>query len=354
MRKFLTPRNIGIILVVLAAMIGSAIVLRVALPTIVLAAETVFTIGSFRITNTLIATVLTDIIIIVLAFLATRKMEDVPSGLQNLVEWFVEVFYNLNEDVAGKANAKKFFALFMSILVFLLVANWLELVPGVDSIGKIEPIEVAYEEAGVKTGYGLTSVAGILSLDGSKPVTLTDAQIEEIEAAHGEESEAHGEDEEAHAEEGGLHESKYGGYVLLPFVRAPATDLNVPLALALISVFWTQVVGIQILGLGYFRKFIVPPLTGMVVIDAFVGILEFISEIAKIISFTFRLFGNIFAGAILLFVMTFLVPFLVPVPFYGLEVFVGFMQAFVFAILTLIFMAMAVVSHGHEHEGEHH
>jgi F-type H+-transporting ATPase subunit a len=125
----------------------------------------------------------------------------------------------------------------------------------------------------------------------------------------------------------------------------------VPLALALISVFWTQVIGFQALGIGYTRKFLMPPMTGIKVIDIFIGILEFISEIAKIISFTFRLFGNVFAGMVLLFVMTFLVPFIVPLPFYGLEVFVGFMQAFVFAFLTLIFMSMAVVGHGHD---EHH
>jgi F-type H+-transporting ATPase subunit a len=94
-----------------------------------------------------------------------------------------------------------------------------------------------------------------------------------------------------------------------------------------------------------------PAMTGMKVIDLFVGLLELVSEFAKIVSFTFRLFGNIFAGAVLLFVMSFLVPFFVPLPFYGLELFVGFMQAFVFAILTLIFMVMATVSHapGHDH-----
>lgn len=353
MRKLLTPRNLAITFVVLALMIGSAIVLRVALPTIVLAAETVFRIGNFRVTNTLIATLLADITIIVLAILATRKMRDVPEGLQNLVEWFVEIFYNLSEDVAGRANAKRFFTLFMTILIFLLIANWWGQIPGVDSVGKIEPIEVAYEEAGVKTGYAKTYILGIPSLDGGRPVTLTEEQIHEIEeaAAHGEE--AHGEEEGAH------HDSEYGGYVILPYVRPAATDLNVPLALAVISVFWTQVVGVQSLGLGYFRKFFLPPVTGsssigMKLIEAFVGILELISEFAKIISFTFRLFGNIFAGVILLFVMTFLIPFIVPLPFYGLELFVGFMQAFVFAFLTLIFMAMAVISHEHGHEGEHH
>ena len=80
-------------------------------------------------------------------------MKDVPSGLQNLLEWFVEIFYNLNEDIAGKKMVKKLFPIFMTILMFILVANWMSLVPGVDSIGKLEPLEEAYKIAGVTTGY---------------------------------------------------------------------------------------------------------------------------------------------------------------------------------------------------------
>lgn len=342
MRKLLSPRNLAIILITLVVVLGSAVVLRVPLPTISLRAEKVFSLGGFGVTNTLIATLLADVTIIVLAFAATRRMSDVPEGLQNLVEWFIEAFYNLTEEVAGKANARRWFPMFMTILIFLLVANWWELVPGFDSIGKIEPIEVAYEEAGVRKGFELGSFLGIKTLV-ARPVSLTEEQIQEIEqdAAAGE--------QEARAE-GVHHVSKYGGYVLVPFLRVAATDLNVPLALALISVFWTQVVGVQYLGGSYFRKFALPSITGMKPIDAFVGVLELISEFAKIISFSFRLFGNIFAGQIILFVIPFLIPLAAVLPFYGLELFVGFMQAFVFAILTLIFMTMAVVSHA----GEHH
>jgi F-type H+-transporting ATPase subunit a len=129
-------------------------------------------------------------------------------------------------------------------------------------------------------------------------------------------------------------------------LRAATTDLNLPLALALISVTYTQIVGIQALGLRYFGKFFVNPVRN--ILGAFVGLLELISEFAKIISLSFRLFGNIFAGQVLIFVVPFLLPFLVPLPFYGLEVFVGFMQAFVFAILTLVFSASAVVLHEEE------
>jgi F-type H+-transporting ATPase subunit a len=86
-------------------------------------------------------------------------------------------------------------------------------------------------------------------------------------------------------------------------------------------------------------------------IDMLVGLLELVSEFAKIVSFSFRLFGNLFAGEVLLAVMAFIIPYLVPLPFMGLEIFVGFMQAFVFAFLTLIFMYMATVGHGPEAEG---
>jgi F-type H+-transporting ATPase subunit a len=83
--------------------------------------------------------------------------------------------------------------------------------------------------------------------------------------------------------------------------------------------------------------------------DLAVGLLEFISELARIIAFSFRLFGNIFAGEVLLLVMAFLVPVVLPMPFYGFEIFVGFIQAFVFAMLTMAFIAIAVIPHGAEH-----
>jgi len=342
-RKLREPRTLAFIIGVLVLMIGSAVVLKVPLPAIVLPAEKIFKIGSFTVTNTIIATVLVDIILILLAIFATRKMKDVPSGLQNVMEWFIEIFYNLNEDIAGKKMVNKLFPIFMTILLFILVANWMGLVPGVDSVGKLEPLEYAFTVAGITTGYAtvdlplgarsLSRAQGMYTLSSEERAQLTELKKKTPEAIDS-------------------HHSELGYYVVAPFVRPAATDLNVPLAIALISVIWTQVIGVQALGGSYFRKFFLPHMTGMKAIDLIVGILELISEFAKIISFTFRLFGNIFAGVVLLFVMTFLVPFFVPLPFYGLELFVGFMQAFVFAILTLIFMSMAVVGHGPEHD--HH
>jgi len=328
-------------------MLASAVLLKIPLPAIVLPAEKIFKLGPFTVTNTIIATILVDIILIVGAIFATRKMKDIPSGFQNVMEWFVEMFYNLNTDIAGKKMVNKLFPIFMTILMFILIANWMSLVPGVDSIGKLEPLEYAYQVAGITTGYKTVDLPfGIKSLSRAQGMYTLTAEDKARLDAEKEAAEAHGGEEEVH------HESELRYYVVAPFVRPAATDLNVPLAIALISVVWTQIIGVQALGGSYFRKFFLPTMTGMKPIDLIVGLLELVSEFAKIISFTFRLFGNVFAGAVLLFVMTFLVPFFVPLPFYGLELFVGFMQAFVFAILTLIFMSMAVVGHGPEHD--HH
>jgi F-type H+-transporting ATPase subunit a len=142
---------------------------------------------------------------------------------------------------------------------------------------------------------------------------------------------------------------------VVPFVRATATDLNFTLALALIAVVMVQVTGIRAQGLGYFSKFLnvktffTKPVFG--VIDFGVGILEMVSEFSKVLSFSFRLFGNVFAGSVLLFVIGTLVPVFAQSGVLMLEFFVGAIQAVVFGLLTMTFMAQATQSHGGE---EHH
>ncbi len=136
----------------------------------------------------------------------------------------------------------------------------------------------------------------------------------------------------------------YGsGHTFIPLLRSPASDLNFTLALAAVTVIATHVFGIRALGakmhVSRFLNFGNP-------IAFFVGILEFISEIAKIISFSFRLFGNVFAGEVLLIVVAFLSPYLAPLPFLFLEIFVGFIQAFVFAMLATVFTAISIAGHG--------
>lgn len=134
---------------------------------------------------------------------------------------------------------------------------------------------------------------------------------------------------------------------LVPIFRSPASDLNFTLALALISVFTINALGMVAVGvrrhLSKFFNFKNP-------VDLFIGLLELTSEFAKIISFSFRLFGNVFAGEVLLVIVAFLVPYLAPLPFLFMEIFVGFVQAFIFAMLTLVFIAIATLevdSDGH-------
>jgi F-type H+-transporting ATPase subunit a len=136
----------------------------------------------------------------------------------------------------------------------------------------------------------------------------------------------------------GVYEQLEGHQVLVPFFRSANSDLNVTLALAIVSVLATQVFGILAIGvLKYGKKFLNFSSPFMF----FVGILEFISELAKFISFSFRLFGNVFAGEVLLVVISFLIPYIAPVPFYFLELFVGLVQAAIFSLLTIVFLKFA-------------
>ncbi len=246
----------------------------ISVPEISLAAEPVFHIGSFPVTNSLLASLLTSGVLTWFA-LSVRKVKTVPGKLQNLAEMVLGWLLDLCESVAGdRAKARKFFPLVATIFLFVLVSNWMGLVPGFGSIG--------------------------------------------------------------------LHE----GGRLVPLLRAGSADLNFTLALALISVITTQVFGIVMLsGLGYAKRFFnfTNPIKG------FVGIVELVSEFAKVISFSFRLFGNVFAGEVLLVVIASLVPVFAPIPFYALELFVGTIQAFIFAVLTLVFLSVATSSHEEAH-----
>jgi len=281
-------------------------------------------IGDFYLTNTLVATLLADLVLIAIAFSvrrAARSGKPVFSGFASAVEAIIEALYNLTESTAGKW-AVSILPYFATIVLLVLVANWMELIPGVDTIGFLEHSEHGYNVREV--------IPGVVTI-------VKDA------SEHGE-----------------------GNFVLVPFMRAAATDLNFTLALALISVVMTQVIGVRALGPRYFGKFFafgnlfkmfskpnIGPFDAMFpFIDIFVGLLEMVAEFAKILSFTFRLFGNIFAGAVLLFVLGSLLPAIQ----WGviiLELFFGLIQALVFGMLTMMFMTMAVQSHHDEHEESH-
>ena len=278
------------------------------LPAIRLAAEPVMYIGNFAWTNTLWAMVIGDVILLAIAFVVRRAVNRgnlVPGGLAGAVEALLEVIYNLTESTAGRW-AKTIFPYFATITLLVLIANWLELIPGVDSIGIIEHAENG-------AGHAIQQLA---------PGVATIVKAE-------------------------------GDYVIVPYVRVLSTDLNFTVALALISVFMTQVIGVRALGAGYFKKFInlggvfSKPVFGA--IDFAVGLLEMVSEFSKILSFSFRLFGNLFAGTVLLFVIGSLVPVFAQSIFLLLEFFVGIIQALVFGMLTMVFMSLATQGHA-EHE----
>jgi len=315
-------------------------------PTISLPAETVFTIGPLTVTNTLIVTVIADIVLILFALRATRKIRqgspeaEIPRGAQNIFELIIDMLYGLSKSVAG-SKAFKIFPWMATIFLFVLFANLTELFPGIESIGFIEK---AHEGIGYPR---VELIPGVYTVDQSQPIVVNPATV--APAASSVATEA----EKQQAAAGGEHPE---AYQVLPFFRTPTGDINTTLALALITMFMVQVFGVRALGGRYFYKFVnIPELRrgGLGIMMFIVGFLELISEIARILSFTFRLLGNIFAGGVLLLVMTYIVPFFVPMPFLGLELFVGFIQALVFAMLALVFMNMAMQSHG-DHGEEHH
>ncbi len=267
-------------------------------------------IGDIYLTNTLVATFLVDLVLLALVFAvqkAAKSGDLIPRGIVGVFEATLEAIYNLTETTAGKWT-KVIFPYFATFFFVVLIANWTELLPGVDSIGFLHKVE---------------------------------------EGVHG------------YAAQGPFLIKQPGPYHVTPWVRVASTDLNFTIALALVSVFMTQVIGVRALGLPYFTKFFnikaiftVKP-WWMGLIDFFVSILEIISETAKIISFSFRLFGNLFAGSVMLFVIGYLVPVLLQSAVLLLEAFVGIVQALVFGMLTLMFMALATHPHGGEHEEAH-
>ena len=141
----------------------------------------------------------------------------------------------------------------------------------------------------------------------------------------------------------GLKKTGGGETLIIPFLRSAASDLNFTLALGVSAVIFINLIGAAAIGIGkHVGRFI--SFKGP--IEFFIGILELISEGAKMISFSFRLFGNILAGEVLLVIIAFLVPFIAPLPFLALEIFVGFIQALVFSMLTMVFISIATAEHG--------
>lgn len=232
------------------------------------AAEPIFNIGNFAVTNAFLDTILVDSLIVGLIVAVRKRLSLVPGKLQTIVESLISEFYSITESVAGK-NALKIFPFFMTFFIFILLANWTGLIPGVTAIGIKE------------------------------------------------------------------------GHELIPLLRPATSDFNVTLGLALVSVVATHILSIKTVGIADYlsRYFSLNP------INLFIGFLEIISEITKIISLSFRLFGNIFAGEIVLGTVSTMFAVLFPLPFLMLEVVVGLVQALVFSMLTMAFMAILMTPH---------
>jgi F-type H+-transporting ATPase subunit a len=312
--------------IVLALMIAGFILGGIFVPVqpeITVAAEKLFEdpivenfigLGPLYLVNTLPTLVVTLVLLVLIAFFANRSLKQsqntdlVPRGIGNVVEAILEMLYNLTEGSAGK-YAKMIFPWFATIMIYVLFANLLKLIPGFESIGVLHP--------------------------------------------HGE-----------HASE--LHSGWYlynaelsHDYILAPFFRGISVDLNFTASLAIISVVMIQVIGFRAQGIGYLSKFFntrrmfkVPFFGAM---DFLVGLLELISELSKILSFAFRLFGNMFAGIVLVAIVAGLLGkfSILPAMIMMFELFVGVIQAFVFGMLTMVFMAQATQGHGGEDHAEH-
>jgi F-type H+-transporting ATPase subunit a len=340
-RFFGIPNRYLILLLIIASVVVHYVLGIGALaPHVQLPAEK-FSEGGF-LTNTLVATLIADVILILIALGVSRAARSgslVPKGFSGAIEALVEMLYNLTESTAGKFT-RMIFPWFAGITLLVLVVNWMELIPGVDSIGLFQPSHVhVSESAPADDGHEAEAGAEDDHHDsGDFDKYCTQTTVLGLVSVGG----------------AGMGHDAECSSAVVPFVRVASTDLNFTAAIALVSVVMTQVIGVRALGMGYFKKFWFTdtlfdrPIFG--VIDFAVGLLEIVAEIAKILSFSFRLFGNIFAGSVLLFVIGSLVPVFAQSIFLMLEFFVGLIQAVVFGMLTMVFMSQATQSH---HDDEH-
>ena len=275
--------------------------LSVPKPHVVLPSEGIISISNiFTITNTLIASWLSIIVLVCLFYFCTRKMKIIPGRLQGFAELVVEMLLNFMKGAAGEKNARMLFPVVATIFLYVLTNAYLALLPFFGTIGFYE-----------------------------------------------------------------LHEGKE---VFVPLLRAANTDVNVPLSIALVAFIAIEFWGLRAFGFSHymnsffnfgqlrsgfanlFKGKIRPAISGIGLgfINLFVGVLEVFSHFIRIVSFTFRLFGNMTAGEILLVVVCFLVPLIATIPFYGLELLIGFIQALIFAGLTLVFGTIALTPHTEE------
>src|SRR5438132_818760 len=257
---------------------------RNVLPPISIKAEPIFTIGGFGFTNSMLFTLLVIAGLTLFYVFAMRKRSLVPSGAQNLAEALVELLLGLVEGTAGRRVGRRIFPLIATLFLFIIVANWSGLIPGVGTIGGC---------------YTVTEASGQQTKTSAFPAP---------NCGPGEE--------------------------FRPFLRPANADLNTTLAMAIIAVVVVQVAGVAAHGVGGYVKELVTPI--------FLAPIHIVSELSRVISLSFRLFGNIFGGEVLVTVMFLLLGGLWigfgAFVFLGLELFFGLIQALIFAILTLVYI----------------
>jgi F-type H+-transporting ATPase subunit a len=243
----------------------------------------------FPVTNSMVVTWIVAVGLILFARAATRNMSQVPTGAQNLFEWLVESLYGLLESIIGRHLVERTFWFFATTFIFILAANWMGLIPGVGTIG-----------------WG--------------------------------------------------HQTDHGFVVEQPLLRGANADLNLTLAMALVFFAWWIVWALQEAGpRGIVKELFAPKgeTTGflkvlMIVVFFAAGCLEIVSILFRPVSLSFRLYGNIFAGENMLEAMATIVPglgWLLPIPFYFMELLVGLVQAMVFMLLTAVFTLLICQHH---------
>lgn len=258
-------------------------------------AEPLFHIGNFPVTNSLVNSWIVLLIVIIFGLALKSKIKLIPRGLQNAVEAIIETLLDTFDSVTGsREKSLKFFPIIFTFFIFVILNNWIGLLPGIGSIGQVV--------------------------------------------------------------------TEHGEKVFVPFFRGATADLNTTLALAIIGVVLSHIFGVIAVGVwNYLNKFInikaiieipkkvIKEPTILIVnpIKVFVGLLEIVSEIAKIASLSFRLFGNIFAGEVLVASMAAILAFGLPIPFMFLEVMVGAIQALIFAMLVLTYLTVMTSEEEH-------
>jgi len=295
------------------------------------APEPLFHLGPLTVTNSMLTMFIVMSLLIIVFGSIARSAKAVPGRAQGVFELIAEFLLSLTEATGGKALGRRVFPLIGAIFIFVAFANYTGILPGIGTIYIKEPAAAETHEGDVVPADGdesHTSAIEIASIaHDAVPAAAASAAAEE-----------------AHAEK---H---------IPLFRPPNADLNMTLAMAVLTFTLVQVAGVRAHGVGGRIKHLATP--------AFLFPIEVIGEFSRIISLSARLFGNVFAGEVLLGVIYAMVgaikiavvPLLLPVVFIGLELMFGTIQALVFALLTLLYLTLASESHGghdHGHEEAH-